>query len=355
MVTVYRGDEFFDTVENLPTFPMSWHRPRPMSWAPHLSLMWSFWITTLMWDMILHILEPPRPIPRRIRRQKTINTLTVFPINWMVLTGCLMLLMSAITGQAPTFPILTVPAMLAHVHNCGMMTYDRIARLDDMVVLNAETFTQYQGLKLRMVCDVIEARRYTGHIEDSEDDFNSGLITSEEENLYFDTYSELPSETGEDQFFFDTVDIDPYQYFDPFGIHELCHVIDYIDCARTTASEELMKDKSRGIIGPVMMLNKRGMSDEAFTLLATDAYALISIGGGQRQAVVFDTGASLGITFDKNDFDCPLTIPEGDLRLGGMAQGLKIEGVGPVTWTFRNSDGSELMIRSQCIMYLKPR
>ena len=31
-----------------------------------------------------------------------------------------------------------------------------------------------------------------------------------------------------------------------------------------------------------------------------------------------------------------------------MAQGLKIEGVGPVTWTFRNSDGSELMIRSQC-------
>ena len=31
-----------------------------------------------------------------------------------------------------------------------------------------------------------------------------------------------------------------------------------------------------------------------------------------------------------------------------MAQGLKIKGVRPVTWTFRNSDGSELMIRSQC-------
>ena len=89
------------------------------------------------------------------------------------------------------------------------------------------------------------------------------------------------------------------------------------------------------------------MTDAEFNLSATDPYALISIGGNKRQAVVFDTGASLGITFDKNDFDGPLTVPEGDLRLGGMAQGLKIEGVGPVTWTFRNTDGSELMIRSQ--------
>ena len=31
-----------------------------------------------------------------------------------------------------------------------------------------------------------------------------------------------------------------------------------------------------------------------------------------------------------------------------MAQGLQFEGVGPVTWTFRNTDGSELMIQSQC-------
>ena len=31
-----------------------------------------------------------------------------------------------------------------------------------------------------------------------------------------------------------------------------------------------------------------------------------------------------------------------------MAQGLKIDGIGVVTWTFRNADGSELTIRSQC-------
>jgi hypothetical protein len=88
--------------------------------------------------------------------------------------------------------------------------------------------------------------------------------------------------------------------------------------------------------------------DDDFSMLATDPYALISIGSPQRKAVIFDTGESLGITFDEKDFDGPMHIPEGDLRLGGMASGLKIEGVGPVTWTFRNSDGTELQIRSQC-------
>jgi hypothetical protein len=35
-----------------------------------------------------------------------------------------------------------------------------------------------------------------------------------------------------------------------------------------------------------------------------------------RQPVTFDTGASLVITPDKTDFDGPLTLPKGDLRLG---------------------------------------
>ena len=50
-----------------------------------------------------------------------------------------------------------------------------------------------------------------------------------------------------------------------------------------------------------------------------------------RQPVIFDTGASLAITHDKSDFSGPLTLPKTDLRLGGMANGLKIEGVGPIT------------------------
>ena len=79
--------------------------------------------------------------------------------------------------------------------------------------------------------------------------------------------------------------------------------------------------------------------------MAIDPHALIAI-HDSRKVVIFDTGASLAITPDKENFDGPLTISEGDLQLGGFANVLQIEGVGPVTWTFSNDDGSEVAIRS---------
>ena len=82
-------------------------------------------------------------------------------------------------------------------------------------------------------------------------------------------------------------------------------------------------------------------------ILAHDQHALMSM-ATSTATVIFDTGASLGITCERKDFDGPLTIPNCDLCLGGMANGLKIEGIGPVTWTFSNKDGTEVQIRSQC-------
>lgn len=119
-----------------------------------------------------------------------------------------------------------------------------------------------------------------------------------------------------------------------------------IDCAPRSPEVEVKHDRKQWVNGPALL--QKGLSSETFQVLTSDPQALMMIGGVQRKPVIFDTGASLGITFDKEDFDGPLTIPEGDLCLGGMAQGLKIAGVGPVTWTFRNPDGSEIKIRSQC-------
>jgi hypothetical protein len=61
--------------------------------------------------------------------------------------------------------------------------------------------------------------------------------------------------------------------------------------------------------------------------------------------IIFDTGVSLAITHNKPHFDGPQSCPKGDLRLGGMANGLKIEGIGLVTWTFVASDGSPLTLQ----------
>ena len=64
-----------------------------------------------------------------------------------------------------------------------------------------------------------------------------------------------------------------------------------------------------------------------------------------RQPVIFDTGGSLAITLNKTDFDGPLTIAKGDLRLGGMANGLEIEGMCSVAWTFSNGSAADVVVR----------
>jgi hypothetical protein len=87
----------------------------------------------------------------------------------------------------------------------------------------------------------------------------------------------------------------------------------------------------------------------ADTSISTDedpsAFMFFSNRSTIRHPVIFDTGASLAITPDKTDFDGPWTIPKGDLRLGGMANGLKIEGMGPVTWTFSNGSAADVVVR----------
>lgn len=65
----------------------------------------------------------------------------------------------------------------------------------------------------------------------------------------------------------------------------------------------------------------------------------------KRQPVIFDTGALLAITHNKSKFSGPLTAPRIDLRLGGMANGLKNEGVGPVTWTFANGPRPPMTVK----------
>ena len=112
---------------------------------------------------------------------------------------------------------------------------------------------------------------------------------------------------------------------DHFPMSDHCNSRTTVDCCHQTPSEMLKIIKHHANHAP-----------EIFSL------------GTTRHAVIFDTGASLGIKHCKDNFDGPLTIPERDFRLGVIAQGLRIEGMGPVTWTFRNSDGSEVSIRSNC-------
>ena len=53
--------------------------------------------------------------------------------------------------------------------------------------------------------------------------------------------------------------------------------------------------------------------------------------------VIFDSGASLAISFAKSNFVGPIRPLEGQ-SLGGLANGLSIAGIGTVHWKFRTKD-----------------
>ena len=80
------------------------------------------------------------------------------------------------------------------------------------------------------------------------------------------------------------------------------------------------------------------------------AFMIMDNRASDKEPVIFDTGASLAITHEKADFDGPLTVPKGDLRLGGMTNGLKIQGVGSVTpligWTVALVHGTAFKVVS---------
>ena len=63
--------------------------------------------------------------------------------------------------------------------------------------------------------------------------------------------------------------------------------------------------------------------------------------------VIFDTGASLAISPNKGDFSGKIEMFPYDRYLGGMAEGMKIEGVGNIKWSFRSKDGI-ITLHSRC-------
>jgi hypothetical protein len=341
-ITLYHGIEFFDTASDMPTFPLSWHPPKPpSSWFARLAhwfLLQVFWISTLLWHALIYVMLPDPLPPRRICRSKCPATIRCFPASWILLTHCVMMVSGFYAGNVPLFPIPALIPAVQHVHLCSTAAYERIQHLDTLVVLNGDTLFQYQGIKFQQSMTAVLQARYSKTAE------QEVSLTDEELESFFDAYSEFPEATGE--YFFEAMtESEDKNVWNLLQLSDICPT-SFVECICMTNEDILKQETSDSEIhGPTII--QRGLSEHAFSILATDPHALVSIPGA-KQAVIFDTGASLGITYDKLDFDGPLTIPEGDLRLGGMAQGLKIDGIGVVTWTFRNADGSELTIRSQC-------
>jgi hypothetical protein len=63
--------------------------------------------------------------------------------------------------------------------------------------------------------------------------------------------------------------------------------------------------------------------------------------------VIFDTGASLAITPELSDFVSPPKPLARPMKLGGMANGIEIQGIEIIAWTFTAKYGTEVQIRTE--------
>ena len=66
--------------------------------------------------------------------------------------------------------------------------------------------------------------------------------------------------------------------------------------------------------------------------------------------IIIDTGASLSISNNKNNF--PEGIEPCDIELQGIGSGLHVKGKGKVCWRFQRSDGGFVVIK--CMAYYTP-
>ena len=343
----------------------------------HQWMLWSFWLTTMAWDLITYLLigngvgptsiatfPGGRRTSRFLSRRNIAYPLLFFPLSWMILSHSVQIpngqWVHGFRGPRE-LPIPSFYSVSRATNNFVFDTYKRVCDIDDMVTLDCGTLLQYNKIKFTVLADGISDLTKSpirNVIGDNDVTIRNMDIKSEDVDVdeYFDSFSQLPSlvddcqvETDEDtlQTFMDALSKIADDFFDPFKFHVLSPRRTIADSVWESGDQHLQKLEAHNARrvsegnGPVTLAGP-GLAN----ITSQEVLACLMFGDskGVKHPVIFDTGASLAITPDKSDFDGPLSVPSGDLRLGGMANGLRIEGIGQVTWTFTNTDGTEVRI-----------
>jgi hypothetical protein len=157
------------------------------------------------------------------------------------------------------------------------------------------------------------------------------------------------------------------QFFTPFTslttLRAHCDSIDYMDC--TLLDRSLIQDTD--LFGfsdlcpevvhiahndestPVGGAECNLLSEAAYNAAVLGKVDLLPLHPSSSSSfpVIFDSGASLAISPSLSDFAGPIERYTVDKQLGGMANGMRIEGIGNIQWSFRTSD-KLLVVHSRC-------
>ena len=352
---VAKGFTFYDPENSsLSTAAMRIFGPRTSLIASAFLWFWVqlklplFWVTTLFFDALDVWLVPDDSLllPKANKKKKkkisrfwqrakkrTKIALTFVPICWMVLSNVVTVpngppVSSVVQSTQPTLP----PVLWQH----GLEAYERVKRIDDMVELTPGVLLQYGNLKLR---NTLESHASQQHRLKA----LSGILDSTELDTYFDTYEQDPLPADQHHFFDAEDEYCPSDSPDWFGTNDLVRDRRYIDCSFESFEELYDQHVERQSI--FTAATHRVLHGTTSKLLSPWAFLSMH---GTGAPVIMDTGASLSISFDENDFDEPPVPTPCPLRLGGMANGLSISGIGKVTWVFLAKNGDEVAITTNC-------
>ena len=311
-----------------------------------LTQIWSFlsvfllFLSALGWDTIYLFLDPSSPTPtissRKFRRSKSRQNILPFPAftkSWMLLSYFML-----------AFSQLTSPVSAATT--AVTFTYHRIQSLHEIMEVTPSVHLQYAQYRRDEIRSLLQMEEHFTPLS-SQSSTESTLpvlsanTTSCNSEFFFNCHSTQQAIDSE------VLHLDFHLCQDTIPIPWIDTTMDtsipisdrhqHVYCTPFQAETSLTAPPS-----PTAMV--------ALTPGLVDLYPLSS-SLPSTFPVIIDSGASLAISPHQSDFVGTIHYYENEKRLGGMAGGLTITGIGRVAWSFKTTNGI-LTVHSKC--YLVP-
>jgi hypothetical protein len=245
---------------------------------------------TFLWDAIeaFSIPSVKKTESCSTRRRKKRGFVPFYPRHWMLLSSLMLM-----CGYRTWSPFQTVCHPIS-------LTYQRCVRLASLVhmspyvILDLHTYRWKQRFSSNCTPDADPS-----HIEQTGGEKLKTTDTDPEEDVFYDA-------------------AESFHPFDFLHLQSVFPSTGFVDCTEEHAT---FGHPSRP-----------GMNAALAGVNFLDCLAPSCL---NRFPVIFDSGASIAITGNKGDFVDVLHPPARELRLGGMARGAKVEGIGTVHWHFQ--------------------
>ena len=300
-------------------------------------------LTTIVWDTLdlFHLLRSTFRIKRKPRNLSSFQS---FPRRWLILS-CYMLFANHNTLHpvaAFSSRIMSAPFT---IHNKLQSTASRVLQLSALIDLDSITIVKYNYQRLTSWQHNYNPTTPIPQLSSAVPS-TSNLI----EPHFFPSFSSLAEMEGESNKldFFScqdnyTLDASNTDLDSPFNWLDLSTITEDVHHVHLHYPADVADPST---IGLDAICSHPSAYTAAAQMGKIDLF-LPSFTSSNLFQVIFDSGASLAISPSKSDFIgeiSPLPTPR---FLGGMANGLRIDGIGNIRWGFK-MDNKLLIIHSRC-------